>query len=87
MLYPLFQKSGRQNVTEGKDISSVAFKDLLSGGLSSVPTTDISPGDVAILQYSGGTTGVSKGDCCPCFTPMVLLYASTLPFLQQVAWC
>jgi long-chain acyl-CoA synthetase len=61
MLYPLFQKSGRQNVTEGKDISSVAFKDLLSGGLSSVPTTDISPGDVAILQYSGGTTGVSKG--------------------------
>jgi len=61
MLYPLFQKSGRQKVTESKDIEKVAFRDLLSDGLATMPAPDISSGDVAILQYSGGTTGVSKG--------------------------
>jgi long-chain acyl-CoA synthetase len=61
MLYPLFQKSGRQKVTEQKDIMSVTFKDLLRDGPAPMPATPITPGDVAILQYSGGTTGVSKG--------------------------
>ena len=61
MLYPLFQKSGGQRVTERKDIRTIPFKDLLSGGTAALPAPDISPGDVAILQYSGGTTGVSKG--------------------------
>ena len=61
MLYPLFQKSGRQKVTESKDIKRVAFIDLLSDGPATMPAPDISSGDIAILQYSGGTTGVSKG--------------------------
>lgn len=34
---------------------------MLIGATSQPPEVDIAPGDVAILQYIGGTTGVSKG--------------------------
>ncbi len=38
------------------------FKDLLSRHTSKErPKLDISPEDIAIFQYSGGTTGISKG--------------------------
>jgi long-chain acyl-CoA synthetase len=38
----------------------VAFKDTLSTGASLKPV-EVGPDDVAFLQYTGGTTGVSKG--------------------------
>lgn len=41
---------------------SVRFNDVLAKGRGQ-PVTDVSPGaaDVAVLQYTGGTTGVAKG--------------------------
>ncbi|KPB80104.1 long-chain fatty acid--CoA ligase [Pseudomonas syringae pv. tomato] len=41
---------------------SVRFNDVLAKGHGQ-PVTDVSPGavDVAVLQYTGGTTGVAKG--------------------------
>jgi long-chain acyl-CoA synthetase len=41
---------------------AVRFKDTLTlGRLHALPEVDIAPDDIAFLQYTGGTTGVSKG--------------------------
>jgi long-chain acyl-CoA synthetase len=61
MLYPLFQMKEAQKVTKRGDLQHVEFKNLLKSGSSDYPPPDILPGDIAILQYSGGTTGISKG--------------------------
>jgi len=61
MLYPLFQMKESHKVTKRGDLHHVEFKNLLKSGSSDYPPPDILPGDIAILQYSGGTTGISKG--------------------------
>ncbi|GGD60091.1 long-chain fatty acid--CoA ligase [Pseudoxanthomonas indica] len=41
---------------------AVRFKDTLTlGRRQALPEVDIAPDDIAFLQYTGGTTGVSKG--------------------------
>ena len=41
---------------------SIRFKDTLERGAGhTLPSIDIQSGDIAFLQYTGGTTGVSKG--------------------------
>jgi long-chain acyl-CoA synthetase len=41
---------------------SVRFRDALAAGRRhTLPPVDIDPGDIAFLQYTGGTTGVAKG--------------------------
>ena len=41
---------------------TVRFKDTLTlGQLHTLPDIEIDPGDIAFLQYTGGTTGVAKG--------------------------
>ncbi|MEG3190984.1 long-chain fatty acid--CoA ligase [Lysobacter sp. D1-1-M9] len=41
---------------------AIRFKQALARGRKhTLPPIDISPGDIAFLQYTGGTTGVSKG--------------------------
>jgi long-chain acyl-CoA synthetase len=41
---------------------TVRFKDTLTlGQLHTLPEVEIDPDDIAFLQYTGGTTGVSKG--------------------------
>ena len=41
---------------------TVRFKDTLTlGQLHTLPDVDIDSGDIAFLQYTGGTTGVAKG--------------------------
>ncbi|MEB2844738.1 long-chain-fatty-acid--CoA ligase [Rhizobiales bacterium RZME27] len=42
--------------------SALRFKSALSKGASlSLQPVEVSPGDIAFLQYTGGTTGISKG--------------------------
>ena len=40
---------------------SIAFKSVMGSALSSFAKAAIVPSDIAFLQYTGGTTGVSKG--------------------------
>ncbi len=40
---------------------TVRFTDLLDATETNLPDVDIAPDDVAVLQYTGGTTGVPKG--------------------------
>ncbi len=61
MLYPLFQLKESHKVIKRGDLHHVEFKNLLKSGSSDYPPPDIIPRDIAILQYSGGTTGISKG--------------------------
>jgi long-chain acyl-CoA synthetase len=47
---------------QGLDTGHSSFGDLLSSDADPAPDVDIDPAeDVAVLQYTGGTTGVSKG--------------------------
>jgi long-chain acyl-CoA synthetase len=63
---------------EGRTVTR--FNDMLSaGGRQALRRPDIGPEDVAFLQYTGGTTGVSKG--------AVLLHRNVVANLMQVdAW-
>jgi long-chain acyl-CoA synthetase len=60
--------------------NAVRFKDALSQGLrGTLKKPDIKADDVAVLQYTGGTTGVSKG--------AVLLHRNIVAnLLQSDAW-
>ena len=59
---------------------SVRYNDALSQGCKlTLHTPDIGPDDIAVLQYTGGTTGVSKG--------AVLLHRNVIAnVLQSEAW-
>jgi long-chain acyl-CoA synthetase len=59
---------------------AVAFKDALAQGRSgTLKTPETAPTDMAVLQYTGGTTGVSKG--------AVLLHRNLVSnVLQAEAW-
>lgn len=37
------------------------FREMVEGAVPDAPAAEIAPGDIALLQYTGGTTGVSKG--------------------------
>ena len=41
--------------------NSVQWKDFLGGKSKKSPTVEIEPGDLAVIQYTGGTTAQSKG--------------------------
>ena len=59
---------------------AVRFNDALAQGVrATLKRPDIKPTDVAVLQYTGGTTGVSKG--------AVLLHSNVIAnVLQSEAW-
>ena len=60
--------------------SAVRFNDALAqGARGALKRPDIKPDDIAVLQYTGGTTGVSKG--------AVLLHRNVIAnVLQSEAW-
>ncbi len=45
----------------GKIQNTYLFQDLLKKSEAKPPTVDVKPEDTALFQYTGGTTGVSKG--------------------------
>lgn len=53
------RKEGHRVTLEGGDMSFPAFLKL--GMQSPKPQVNVSPDDIALLQYTGGTTGLSKG--------------------------
>lgn len=60
MLYTIARekKEGdRQHLLDG----DYDFQHLIQGYPEAAPKIDVQPGDVALLQYTGGTTGISKG--------------------------
>jgi long-chain acyl-CoA synthetase len=62
MLVNFVVRSVKKMVPEFSLPNAVRFKDMLAQG-ARMPFTPVeaTPGDVAFLQYTGGTTGVSKG--------------------------
>lgn len=56
IVYPLLKPKAQR---DAGGFTTVAFKSILGDG--SPPAVDIAPDDTAILQYTGGTTGISKG--------------------------
>ena len=50
----------KKAVPEYRIPGAIRFKALLDHG-HKLPAVDIEPGDIAFLQYTGGTTGVAKG--------------------------
>jgi long-chain acyl-CoA synthetase len=52
----------RKAVPDYRLDGEVRFRDVLARGARlTLPRTDVQHGDIAFLQYTGGTTGVSKG--------------------------
>ena len=70
----------RKQVPPWKMPGSLSFKTVLGSGLGlKLKPVDLSPNDVAFLQYTGGTTGVSKA--------AVLTHRNMVANLQQaLAW-
>jgi long-chain acyl-CoA synthetase len=61
ILYPLIGKKGAETprIEESSDV--LLFPHLLRSKIKPAPVPDIKPDDTALLQYTGGTTGTSKG--------------------------
>lgn len=60
-LYPLKAKKNKQWVEIKKVPPVYDFRQLLKDATSEQPDIESKPSDLALLQYTGGTTGVSKG--------------------------
>ncbi len=61
LLYPLKAGMDGQRVKVRQTPPIYNFMKLLKGASSGEPGIQVSPADTAILQYTGGTTGVPKG--------------------------
>lgn len=59
LLYRIFKRGARANVPE--DEAHIRFQDLLEGKGPRDPITIDPHHDIALLQYTGGTTGTPKG--------------------------
>ena len=61
LLFPLVAKKKKLAAAVKSAENVFKWKAVLAGGYNRVPTADLSFDDTAMYQYTGGTTGVSKG--------------------------
>ncbi len=61
LLFSLTKKKTRRSVTLGGAGDLFRWKDVLSRCVSDPPDVSVGFDDIAMYQYTGGTTGVSKG--------------------------
>jgi long-chain acyl-CoA synthetase len=61
VLFKLFGRMKGHTVSVKESDNLYRYKELLKKDALQAPKIDISPDDVAMYQYTGGTTGVSKG--------------------------
>jgi len=61
LLYPIKARLENQWVSVKRVPPISDFLELMDRAPETRPDVDVSPGDTAILQYTGGTTGVPKG--------------------------
>jgi long-chain acyl-CoA synthetase len=61
LLYPIKARLEKQWVSVQRVPPVYDFLDLLGRSMVTRPDVAVSPGDTAILQYTGGTTGIPKG--------------------------
>ncbi len=61
VLYPLFGKPATELPAIKESAGVVLFHHLVRSAGTPAPVPDINPDDIAVLQYTGGTTGTSKG--------------------------
>lgn len=60
LLYPLKYRKEMVNVSHDPAAGTYQFRKLMSGASEARPTVQRSPEDVAVFQYTGGTTGLPK---------------------------
>lgn len=61
VLFPFRARSQGKTVDVPFGDEVIAFKRLVRDGADSMPPPDLSPDDLACLQFTGGTTGLPKG--------------------------
>ena len=61
VLFPFRARSQGKWVKVPNDEGILRFKELVRGKPTPLPPVDLSPDDLACLQYTGGTTGLPKG--------------------------
>ena len=79
-LAPYTRKGKQASASIGKGEPVRRWREVLSAGTAKAPEAAVDPaGDLALLQYTGGTTGVSKG--------VMLTHRNLLANVEQVrAW-
>ncbi len=89
MLFRLFKAKERSHPRRSKNASRIVLEaDLMRRGAALVPVTIDPHTDVAVLQYTGGTTGTPKGAMLThanlyCNTQQVMLWAPDLDQGQE----
>ena len=61
LLYPIKARIDKQWVPVKRKAPIFDFRAMVDAAPETPPADDVSPSDTAILQYTGGTTGVPKG--------------------------
>jgi len=77
LLFPLVAKKKKLSADVKSAADVYKWKDILKDRPTVLPKVDLSFNDIAIYQYTGGTTGVSKG--------VILTHGNLSKQVQQVA--